>query len=75
MTVFRPKLWTAASAAILLTAVAAARTGRRTDRRACRAVGEGGEGGPKAGGRRRGRGLQRYQAVPAESRVALRWPT
>lgn len=76
MTAFRPKLWTAASVAILLGAAAcsgeAGEKGQDTGEPAA-AVGEGGEGGAEGGAGAGEAGAQSaYLAVPDESRVALR---
>jgi hypothetical protein len=83
MTLFRPKLWTSLSAAVLLGAGMAACGGEAGETGAPAAVGEGGEGGVEKGaapaaavgeGGEAGEAgaAQAYASVPAASKTALR---
>ncbi len=74
MTTFRPKFWTAASAAILLAATGCSgEAGEQGEAGPAPAVGEGGEGGAEGGaGAGEAGARSAYAAVPAESRAALR---
>lgn len=79
MTIFRPKLWTGVSAAILLAAAAgcSGEAGEKGEQGPANtpapAVGEGGEGGAEGGPGAGEKGAREaYAAIPAQSRLALR---